>query len=400
MSSTVDSEKPTTVLVVLFSPNAETTQVLDNLLKEFQDGLDASVSSNPPDVLCLYRRETSTASQFRLRKNAPKDSSGIHSGSMKDQLESFFQSTEVTNALQANGRTYLIIGAHGSPIPAGLTISILAKAFMELVKAMAPWNWLKPRGPESIWMTMESLRNPSLPTGAAIQPSTRSGSASSTTSGLTITELNNAIKKLHKPPETLILHTCSLSGVESIVELAQVKHHIACESNLKMYMRVSKWFSALEQGMIPLIFTSAVFNSMQSSEINGIFSSHDSADPSKFIAFLNDLGRELSAILSAGDSDKIMGVRTARFESQVPESIELIDLVKFAEQYNDGSHSERVQQIMKEKQHDHKIVLSGGTERGISVFFPRKASGAKVGDLPVGFKNAASDWIAFLEQWV
>ena len=116
-----------TVLLALFSPDFDTTQVLDNFLKQFQDGLNASSSSIPPDVFCLYRKESVDALQFKLTKSGAPVSGSSYGGSMKDQLIGFFESADVKDALETNGRTYLIIGAHGSPFSGDLGITILMK---------------------------------------------------------------------------------------------------------------------------------------------------------------------------------------------------------------------------------------------------------------------------------
>jgi hypothetical protein len=406
-----DANTSSTILVVLFSADNETTGTLDNFVKQIQKGLDDSVSDDPPNITCLYRRGTEEALQYKLTKSGnplPGPTAVRHIGSMKEQLESFFKSEELRNALETKGRVYLIIGAHGSPNSNGLGISIIGKLLKELFLSMSPrrsQRSMRMARAHDLWRRM---MRPSLPSGMAIQSSNGAQG-----NGLTITELNQALMQLYRSPDTMVLHSCNLSTIESLFEMQHIEHHVACETSLKSYMCVSEWFSSLEKGLPPQPFTEDLFNRMRcqnqpGGRAEGIFSSHKSNGVNALVELLNRLGRDLNSKLIEGNQETIGKVALARSLSNA-ESWDLVDLSKFSElcAENLGSpftqSSLDIKQVISTIQYGLKITpsysfMSG--HGGICVFFPVRESGVDVKDLPSNFRIAAADWIRFLDNWV
>ena len=407
-----DANTRSTILVVLISSgDEETTKLLNNFASQFQKGLDDSVSDSPPEIHCLYRRGPEQALQYKLTQNGNSLQGAMavpHVGSIKELLESFFRSVEVRKGLETKGRVYLIVGAHGTPTSTGLSISILGKIMKELFLAISPrksQRSLRLARARDLWR--RSTR-PSLPGGMAIQ-----SSKGAQEGGITITELNQALMQLHRVPDTLLLHSCNLSSIESLFEMRHVAHQIACETSLKSYMCISECFSALENGLPPQEFTNALFDRLRcqnkpSGRAEGIFSSNKSSEVISLVDLLNRLGRELDTKLSEGNQLTVEKLKSARTQSTV-DSLDLVDLRKFsAFCANDlGSPfiqlSSDINQAISAIQYGLKISPTYGHMSdcgGISAFFPAREAAVDLKDLPSNFSSVAGNWIKFLENWL
>jgi hypothetical protein len=405
-----DANTRSTVLVVLVSGDNETTLVVNNFAHQFQKGLDDSVSDDPPDIHCLYRSEREEAFQYKLTQNGnplPDTTAIPHVGSLKEQLESFFKSLEVRKGLETKGQVYLIVCAHGTSTTAGLGIAILGKIMKELLLALTP---SKPKRSTRLARARDlwhRAMQPNLPGGMAIP------SGDGTQKGITITELNQALMQLQRVPDTMLLHSCNLSSVESLFEMRHVGHQIACETSLKSYMCISECFSALENGLPPQEFTNALFDRLRcqnkpSGRAEGIFSSNKSSEVISLVDLLNRLGRELDTKLSEGNRVTVEKLKSARTQSTV-DSLDLVDLRKFSVFCaNDlGSPfiqlSSDINQAIGAIQYGLKISPTYGHMSdcgGISVFFPAREAAIDVKDLPSNFSSVAGDWIKFLENWL
>ncbi|MFO1044943.1 MAG: hypothetical protein U0941_24475 [Planctomycetaceae bacterium] len=393
-----------TILLALFSPDDITSATLDSLAQSLQDGLDA-MSGEAPDVHCLYRRfstpDPGSARQFRLFKGTPLvvNSGTSHpSDTIKNQLIQFFSSTPVRRSLSHDSVVYLIIGAHGSP-DATQTGVVLGNSDVDSRSA-----GLQSRSPEQPFNKSATFRrpfHPLNPVGVAFFANRTSLSKS-----ITITELNEAVQFLDRPPQTLVLHCCFLSSIEVIYELRQIRHHIACESQLKNILFVSNWFFDMATGAEPEKIK--VFDHLGLDNTEGIFSSHrtsaknvnDNCAPA-YINGLNQLGEELLKHLRDG---RVNEIETALEDSRV-DGEAIVDLWQFCESLSgvcDADVLKTMKRAIDEIQISHALTSVDPAivhYRGISVCICRDDAKHGPKQLPAAFSRAARDWIEFLVNW-
>lgn len=394
-----------TILTALFSPDEITNGTLDSLAQSLQDGLDG-LSIDLPDVHCLYRRFSTTdpgsVHQFRLQKGAPIALGSVTRNppdTIKQQLMNFFTSQPVKESLGGDGVVYLIIGAHGSPTGTQAGVILGDPESTRNAAGAAPRNTDEQRRKK------ESFRRPYQPlnpVGVAF-----SASRTSLSESITITELSEAIQSLCRPPQTLLLHCCFLSGIETIYELRQIRHHIACESQLKDILNIRNWFSDMAAGVLPESLK--VFDNLEFDTTEGIFSSHWTKAPVErrtceapaYIEALNQLGKNLQLQFRLGHANEIeAAVNDSRIDGE-----DIVDLWQFCTSLTnicDDQVLKSVKAAIDEIQIRHALTSADPAienYRGICVCIGRDNSSHGPKQLPVAFTSVAGDWIAFLVTW-
>lgn len=386
-----------TILVALFSASPETTSALNQLVKSIQDGYDLVPTLSAPEIHCLYSRE-GEAFQYQLvqhtRVEPVPGRNQITLCDMDIQLGNFFASIPVAAAVKSAGAVYLIIGAHGKP--PGPTLGGIINQLPRFLMNLVSFLWLRSDYWPRLKDAWQALFEASLPVGAAYATSRTSGPLF-----ISLTDLNGLLQTgfKNKPLKALVLHSCRLSTVETVLEINHTEQQVACESRLAANMDLSSWIPVAARGDVLRPLSGVILPA------GGIFSSHkiQASDVKTLINYLNELGEDLKSRIS-GSRDQI---ETARFRCKV-DSSEMVDIWKLCVQLNGicpSSVLTNLQAAITTIQLEHQELpapTSPAAEHahGISVFFPTWSRPAKIANLPSDFQTQADAWVAFLSAWV
>lgn len=360
----------TTIAMILFAGNKDTADTLDLLLQEVKTGLFQLNAAQRPGVYCLYRRLSDEGRLFLVRpKGSPDSPLGTLSGKLSDQVTQFLD--VVKRGLPDSGPVHLIIGAHGVP-----ALGFHLTNYFELLSGHPPGAIASGSG----------------------QPD------------LTLDELATSLGQLGRLTSA-ILHTCYLSGIETMCALQQATFHIACENKLKGGMKFSMWFPVLaDAAATPKQVADNCFASMTTPGPNaeGTFSSH-SLNCIGLLNALNELGKQLCLQLGSSNSPAEMVIKAAKSGSSILN--DTVDVTEFcgliAKSRELPSNCRQASAVLAEAV---RLMQFGRftTETytpmkdygGISVYLPmRNGQYYSPELLPKRFRIGAPDWCAFLKAW-
>lgn len=388
--------KRTTILVTLFSPDATTSGTLNDLAKSIQAGFDTVTNLPLPEVHCLYCRQ-GTAYQYQLMQctttGLPDPAHQIPLLPVEDQMRTFFECGPVSKAVSNGAPVYLIVGAHGRP--PGPSVGGIINQLFGLLLSLFSFLWRPSNYWRRLFETWRNLFRTRLPVGAAFGAGTASNPQF-----LSLTAFNRLLTAaFNEPVNALVLHSCSLSSIETIHTLNNAEQQIACESELKSHMTLCAWIPIAARGdfLVPLS------NVVPPAE--GIFSSHllSKNGTDEIIKHLNQLGDELRRLLPK----LLERIEFVREDSSVNGSdlVDLFDLCTRLAGIFSSPVLASLQGAICAIQLDHHVPQSFGTSEergfhGISVFFPSRNTTAEISNLPHAFQRDADDWVTFLKAWL
>ena len=404
-------EPRTTIVVILLAGDAETVEILDPLLAEFHVGLNSTIGP-APDVYCMYYRRNSVTgiiqtSWFKLLTNTltfisetldelkyPPSSALPLTGALSQQVAEFIDG--VNRPLTPAGPIRVIVGAHGIASlginPTGIHL------FLRHLWRRIRQHFRRPLPPDTSPPSSLTSRN-----GVQIPD-------------LLLDHLADALKKLPTGRvESLILHTCNLSGVETIHALNSIPHHIACESRLSEHMRFRDWFTTLsDPTATPSQITQSCFASIRSAPPNasGCFSSYNTDSQYQLLKTLNDLGLHLKSLVNRTSPNRTTIIDVLKQAREDSSDSHEVDLSYFCDRLlNSPVSSSMFSSSILQEVRDALNNLSLQTEKanvenrftnfqGVSVFFPASNDHTySDSNLPCSFQTAAQGWCSFLRAW-
>ncbi|MEJ7592405.1 MAG: hypothetical protein WKF77_12710 [Planctomycetaceae bacterium] len=413
-----------TSLVLLFMAGDETTAFqIDPLLEEIQCGLkNIPLASDRPDVYCLYLRRSTTGQQFKITDtpeikpngfggltNFPPPGSVPLTGSLSSQLTTFLQHVGLN--LTASGPVHFIIGAHGVPV-SGFHPVLFFRLVFAFLRSFFSFELRGLTWRARFWRLRDRIFLIGQPLGAI--------ASGSKLPDLTLDDTALALKKLPcLRLNSVILHTCNLSGIETMSALRAAKFHIACESELANWMRFRKWFLTLASPTAtPELITKACMDSMElvPSDTLGCFSSHR-VDCETLLNKLNALGNQLTSLLKSTDSTIAAATKEAIRIAKVKSGVSnyTVDVVVFCRNLGESTNlpigsrqaaNAVADEIANEVQLRLIMTDSWKTSNkfkfygGISMYLPlRNDPYYPTEHLPESFRTGAPDWIEFLKIW-
>lgn len=419
--------KRTTLVLVLLAGTKGTVDQIDPLLGHVQAGINTWTSANPPIIFCMYYRWSgSDVQSYRFRVDVgtltflpsgllsafPPTGATALTGDVATQVGAFLG--DVAANLPGDGPIRLVFAAHGfsglgfhpseSLGVLRLVLSLLGSPFNSLLRNQSLADRIE-------LLSSQLIRGGPAP---AALPA-RAGQA------LPILKLDDAATMIGNLPvarlQTLILHACQLSGIESIASLKLVPHHIACESDMSYQMRLRDWFAVLGDPLATdAAISTACFNSLKipstpaSPNTKGCFSSHRTSGVDLMLDKLDDLGTHLRGFVQHGPVAAVNSIVSARFGSQI--SSLSVDLSRFCSLLITGgaitaSIAQAVIDAIPLQQVEPVLMTNGwaggafGSYKGINVFLPEKGNkdfGTSV--LPNTLHAEAPNWLEFLDAWM
>jgi len=412
---------PSTVLVVLMAGDVNTVLQLDATLRAIHDGMSGPSSPGPHDVYCFYYRysQSSNAIQsayFRLEPGSlqfgtdgllsqfPPVGAVTASALLTDDFAAFLEFVDVDPAATAPIR--MILGAHGY---AALGFDP-DSTWNRIVFAMQlVFSELNPELNQMSWSSRTRyLYDKLFQTGAPVGGlTTRLGQ---NRPDLLLDELRDLLSVLPSHRfQTLILHTCESSCIETILALNLAAHHIACASLLQAWMSFEDWFGVLSDPIAnESTITAACFAGLvdpaNDPNAKGVFSSHRTTDLASVIAALNAVGDFFDALAPADRSGFLTAVKQARDNSLYSHAV---DLDRFAVSLaSQGAIPLTLRDSLRsaisglQVQAPQDTIGFFGDYQGIGVFLPARNSTAySVTDLPGEFQTQAASWCRFVNAW-
>jgi len=409
----------TTIVLILFAGNGSTAEQLDPLLKEIQIGLRDPKTTNCPEIHCLYQRLTDIGQQFTITSqttdfdrtpsggltNFPPAGSIERSGSLSCQMTDFLNS--VKQQLPASGPVHVIIGAHGIA-GKGFHPTVLLRFLLLLLFSRLNSTWRRLSWRTRFRQLRQNLFATELRPGAVAMTA---GDVA-----LTLDDAELALGILKPRLQALVLHTCSLSAIETMCALGTPSFHIACQNKLRQSMKLSKWFATLASPQaIPVQVTTACLDSMKADSTNaiGCFSSHvnSSHEVTDALEKLNKLGNELFTLLTSNVPATVNAAELAIIDGQeLSAAAGTTDIVAFCNSLSASSgisNSARcAATAVAGKMQSLQLGLvknDGSTPRrfgGISLYLPlRNQDSESLKLLPESFRTGAMDWVKFAELW-
>ncbi len=429
----------TTIVVILLAGDSDTVNDLDALLYAIQSGVDQWQAEELPLVFCLYHRWDEefgartfhfpiergtlqfTDQQLNLESYPPPVRRELQ-GDVENQVGEFLGF--VRKNLPYDGPIRSIVGAHGFP-GLGFNPSVileLADALVNLLSRPVGGALDEPQRERLQALLGRTTMIGSPPNGFRSKrvPQATDGPPGP---GRPEVSLGQARKALSIFPQgrlqTLFLHTCEMSGLETISALADVPHHIACETALFAPVRFADWFSVLgDPAASDFEITLSCFKSLTSlapRNADGCFSSHRTKGIDSILCDLNTLGDRLYELITQGDDPAIQKafstIRSAREDSAV--SNLTVDIVQFCISLNqkevvpnsltqpivDGVCELQFTSPVKSK--DWQRLAIYDSYRGISVYLPqRRINADSTSVLPDSFQNGAPRWCRFVDAWL
>lgn len=417
----------TTIILILMAGDQFTVTLMDSLVDEVQSGLDLWTSSTAPSVYCLYRRlEDDIGLQTYHYLLAPHTTATRviqPEADLFDQIVEFFNG--ISSQMPQNGPIRVLLGAHGYAA-IGFNPTFFFLFFWRLLQFVFSsfLSWLK----ELTWQ--ERFQVLFYPSDNISRPL---GGFTSRQNQLTLDlTLDQAAEALVSLPgsrlQTLILHTCQMSGVEVIHALKAVPHHIASESDMRNNcMSLSSWFPVLGNptstgaNITEACFTSLATHASTNSlgklvyDCQGFFSSHRTDTIDTVIQGLNHLGRVLSLLITTGPASEqeriIRLISGARSLSEITRT-STIDLGRFCFQLVARSvvasgDVDCILEGLAELQYSPVQITNGWDADvhkklycGVNIYFPSRSNRVRsTNDLPEQFKTEAADWCLFVNTW-
>jgi hypothetical protein len=429
----VPPRKTTVILVLLATDNKTSLDNIDPMLKQIQQGVDdwfSCRSIKPLDVFCMYHRRSKSGAEtkhFRIEKDTLTSSfcgneldlskykptllGDPLTGPLAEQLEKFCrQILQQSSQRHENGPIRIVFGAHGNPSQG------LSGEEKKLLYLLMRSNHLDPLLRRlSLRQRFEILRNHIL--GFSPHPAGISGSVKSKKPDLTLDDAANALKLFpsHRL-QSLLIHTCFLSSIETICALDVVRHQIGCQSDLNGYLRMRDWFPVLASPFAqPEEVTKACFAGITTTE-NGYFSSHWTAS-SRLLRALDALGGQFFNLMKSCSADAFeKALSCARVDSaSVQHSSDLGTLVARLSTCDLITPKKHLLAIAKEiirlqlepvlrAWDSWATSIPTDDFLGINVFLPERGGGIckppPVSELPDAFKARAPKWCEFLDLWM
>ena len=420
----------TTIVLILMAGDSGTTNQIDALLWEFQEGMNNWSDGDPPEVICFYYRMIEIRHRietyrFHLQSKTlsflptemldekvypPTNPSAfakeLH-GPINIQIENFLK--YVNSRLPNEGPIRLVIGAHGyfsvgiNPWLRWLTFRWLFGGLIDKIL-----RYFLPSSRRLI-VPLDLVSTKSPPGGIALDSrhSHRKNPPS-----LYFDDLSKAFHELPRMRlKTLVLHTCVLSCIEAIVAFRLFPHQIACETLLYDVMPFQVWFSTFADPMATASeVTDGCFNSLTASAKAGeIFSSLATPCIDDLLDGIDELGTLLNHQLSHNRQPTIAIIKAAYIQSQL--NSYQVDIAQFCISLKSSLPGSAVlldSIVAALRLHQlHSPVKTGSFSspryvpfQGVSIFLPE--SGAKqfaARDLPKSFLGRVRQWHVFLEHW-
>jgi hypothetical protein len=407
--------KQSTIAVVLLAGDCETIDQIDRLLIEIQKGMKQP-SANSPSVYCLYHRYSSNSGatethQFLLTcqqefaisgqcglTNFPPQNATVVTGDLSDQLTAFLEF--VDGNLPTDGPVHVIIGAHGVPANGfnpvkliQLFLLTIASYFNVLFRGLS----LRSR----FLQLRDRLFRNGHPLGAL--------ASGSTLPALTLDAVALSLKKLRRTPQSILIHTCNLSSVETMCALNAADFHIACESLLSSTMKVSEWFSTLANpSATSKQIADACFDHMLptgSGNAEGCFSAHKTAD-SNLLAKLDDLGAALKTAVTSNDTATIAAIVSAQTASKFNRTIDLVKFCSSLKFHTAVSQSNKslacavIDAIVSLRLRLYDTDPYPNNYGGICIYLPERYKQYYSPDhLPEAFRTGSPEWFEFVKLW-
>ena len=402
--------KPTTtIVIILLAGDADTVEILDSLLAEFHFGLN-STTDRTPDIYCMYYRRNSESTPipsawFKLLANTltfinertldtfPPAGANDLTGTLPHQVRAFIDGLN-SGGLSPAGPIRVVVGAHG-------LASLGINPTMNLLRHL--WRRIR-----------NHFRRP---LSNSAPPSSLTSRNGVHIPDVLLDQLADALCRLPKGRvKSLILHTCNLSGVETIHALNEIPHHIACESRLSDHLRFRDWFTTLtDPNATPSQITQSCFNSISSApqSASGCFSSYTTACQSQLLAALNALGIHLKSLLDGTASRRRDAIAAIKLAQDASSDSHAVDLSYFCDLLLNPAYALLFEPsvLLAVKAALGNLSLQTvktnlNTEPrfsnflGISVFFPASNDHTySVSNLPNSFQSAAQGWCSFLRAW-
>jgi hypothetical protein len=417
------SQPRTTLLMILMAGDKPTADALDALLFGVQSGLNEWADCELPLMYCLYDRWDNVNSRqrthyFPLQRNTLRFTREVldpttYPPQKYKRLKGSFGS-KVTRALKdirqrlpSKGPIRIILGAHGF---SGLGFD--TRNFLQFL------NWLSISQtthdvdwqlPDPVQSLMHSFANDPTPAGFVSKPGSKKPD-------LTLDRATAMLRLLPKGRlQTLILHTCNMSGLETVSAMASIPHHIACEADLFSHMRLAEWFSVLgDPHATDNDITVACFKSLARKvrpRADGFFSSHRTRTIIALLRKLDELGEQLSQLASPPDANRVwFKIATARGQSNI--TANTVDVAKFCRSLIQlNLDSTGLAQLIIDAIYDMQLLAPVNTSDeesptidkntgGISVYLPVAPNPIPTSRLPRTFQAAAPGWCRFVDNWI
>lgn len=420
----------TTIVVILLASDDETVKLLDPLLYEIQCGVNGwGLSPADREVICLYHRRISPTDlqtsyfpitcntlQFhprtRMLLNFPPASGNPLSGPLDQQIEDFVSLVRPNPTDE--GPIRIILGAHGFP---GLGYGASRwEQYLWILSSLL----LSSLDKKSAWLSaLLSLPFRRTPVGAP--PGGFASQVGQRTLDLTtdrLAEILSQLPRAHR--ETLIIHTCTHSSIETISGLRSVPYHIACASPLSPCMPVSSWFPILgDPNSCPEVIGDECLTHLdQEYTGDGCFSAHHTDGIDLVLEKLDAVGAELRGMVTPQvNQTAVDAIVEARAICEI--TTNQIDAAQFCMNLKQSrslppalhtSIDPKLQELfdsLKALQTRH--CVRSGTWRtyppedffkAIGVYLPERGAGeSPTSKLPCSIQTLAPAWCEFVDLW-